>query len=137
MGYFSLPLIIEKCRWRLLSFIENEALLPSSFNEFILFKIFDLSRVPQNLVKIFFVEQTKVHTIIFCHAATIFHFSKINVLPKRIKENYCRIGTYCSHIIWSASWLNEKNFRYRLSEVVVDLLGVHFLPMGKSKIQPF
>ena len=31
----------------------------------------------------------------------------------------------------------KKNFRYHLSGIVVDLLGVHFLPMGKSKIQPF
>ena len=36
-----------------------------------------------------------------------------------------------THIIGSASWPKIKNFQYHLSGVVEDLLGIHFLPMGK------
>ena len=35
------------------------------------------------------------------------------------------------HIIGSASWPKIKNLQYHLSGVVEDLLGIHFLPMGK------
>ena len=31
----------------------------------------------------------------------------------------------------------ENNFQYHLSGVVEDLLGIHFLPMGKLNIHPF
>ena len=31
----------------------------------------------------------------------------------------------------------KKNFQYHLSGVVEDLLGIHFLPMGKLNIHPF
>ena len=42
-----------------------------------------------------------------------------------------------THIIGNASWPKEKNFRYHLPRITQDLFMIHFLPIGKSKIQPF
>ena len=35
-----------------------------------------------------------------------------------------------AHIIGSASWLKIMNFQYHLSVIVMDPLGIHFLPIG-------
>ena len=52
------------------------------------------------------------------------------------QKSFIENATFMAHIIGSTSWPKKKNIQYHLSGIVVDLLGAHFLPMGKSKIQP-